>query len=82
MAARRAPVTGAGSWPATSPLGRSGAALAWASRHDIGDLRVLAEAATDVLARRAVLFDPAPTIWRIEDRTLHEVTAAPGWPPG
>lgn len=63
------------------PARALGAALAWASRHDIGDLRVLAEAVTEVLARRAVLFDPAPTIWRIEGRTLHEVTAAPGWLP-
>ena len=34
-----------------------------------------------MLARRAVLFDPAPSIWRIEDRTLHHVTAAPAADP-
>jgi hypothetical protein len=63
------------------PARALGAALAWASRHDIGDLCVLAEAGTDVLARRAVLFDPAPSIWRIEDRTLHHVTAGPAADP-
>lgn len=63
------------------PARALGAALAWASRHDIDDLHVLAGSATDVLARRAVLFAPAPTVWRIEGHTLHEVTARPGGAP-
>jgi hypothetical protein len=31
---------------------------------------VLAESGTGVLARRAALFDPAPTVWAIHERTL------------
>jgi hypothetical protein len=63
------------------PARALGAALAWASRHDIGDLRVLAESATEVLARRAVLFAPAPSVWRIDGRTLTEVVADPAVEP-
>jgi hypothetical protein len=50
-------------------------------RHDVEDLNVLAESATDVLARRAVLFDPAPRVWRIEGHGLAAVAAAPSVDP-
>jgi hypothetical protein len=44
--------------------------LAWADRHDVEDLHVLAESGSGVLARRAVLFDPPPTVWAVDGRTL------------
>ena len=50
-----------------------GPALAWAVRHEVDDLHVLADSATDVLVGRAGLFDPTPTVWRVEGRTRHEV---------
>ena len=49
--------------------------------HDVTDLSVLAEDATDVLARRAALFDPAPTVWLVAGHTLEEVTAEPAVDP-
>lgn len=56
-----------------------GPALAWAHRHDVGDLHLLAEAGAPVgvLARQAGLFDPAPSVWAIEGTTLVAAAAAP-----
>ncbi len=50
------------------PAHALGAALAWAVREDVTDLNLLAEDATGVLARRAELFDPAPTVWLVNGR--------------
>jgi hypothetical protein len=45
-----------------------GPALAWAD--GVEDLRVLADAGAGVLARRAALFDPEPTVWAVDGREL------------
>ena len=50
-------------------------------RHDVTALSVLAEDGTDVLARRAVLFEPTPTVWRVEGHGLHAVAAVPAVDP-
>jgi hypothetical protein len=50
------------------PARSLGPALAWAGQHGITDLHVLAEEAAGVLARRAALFDPAPTVWQVDGR--------------
>jgi hypothetical protein len=51
--------------------------LAWAVANDVDDLHVLAEEAADVLARRAALFDPSPTVWSVDGRTLTRAEPAP-----
>ncbi len=45
-------------------------------RHEVEDLGVLAEQATDVLARRAALFAPVPTVWLVDGHTMAEVAAS------
>ena len=50
-------------------------------RHDVEDLSVLAEDGTDVLARRAALFEPAPTVWLVDGHALHAVTTVPAADP-
>ena len=47
-----------------------GPALAWAHRAERSLIHVLAEASVGVLARRALFFDPAPTVWSINGRAL------------
>jgi hypothetical protein len=61
------------------PARALGPALAWAGQHGITDLHLLAEEAAGVLARRAALFDPAPTVWQVDGRD--RTTAAPEPPP-
>ena len=58
-----------------------GPALAWAVAHDVEDLSVLADGATDVLARRAALFAPTPTVWMVQGHEMVEVAAAPAVDP-
>ncbi len=58
-----------------------GPALAWAVRHDVTELSVLAEGATDILARRAALFEPSPDVWLVEGHDLHDVVAVPAEDP-
>ena len=59
------------------PARALGPGLAWAVGHDVTELSVLAEDATDVLARRATLFDPAPTVWSVDGHALRAVEAVP-----
>jgi hypothetical protein len=47
-----------------------GPALAWADRHEVSDLHLLADDDSGVLARRAGLFEPAPTVWAVDGRRL------------
>ena len=50
-----------------------GGALAWAKRHDVDELHVLAASGAGTLARQAQAFDPPPNVWLVEER---EVTPA------
>jgi hypothetical protein len=54
-----------------------GPALAWTDRHDVEELHLLADADTGILARRAELFAPTPTVWAIDGRTLRRAEAEP-----
>ena len=57
-----------------------GAALAWASKHDVGRLSLIAPAATGLLARRAAQFALHVDVWHRDDRRLIEAVAEP-FPP-
>lgn len=52
-----------------------GSALAWAVRAERSVVNILTESAAGTLARRARFFDPAPTVWAVNEREL--VAAAP-----
>jgi hypothetical protein len=54
-----------------------GAALAWASRHQLRTLHVIASAATGLLARRAGEFDLDIQVWHRDDRSLLSAVAEP-----
>ncbi len=54
-----------------------GGALAWARQHGLGELHLLAEEATPLLARRAAAFVDGPRVWRIEGGTLAPARAEP-----
>lgn len=54
-----------------------GGALAWARHHGLGELHVLAEQSTSLLARRALAFGNAPRVWRVEGRALAPATPGP-----
>lgn len=60
---------------------RLGGSLAVALRAGAGEVHLIVDgaavAAGPVLARRAACFDPAPTVWRTDDRDLVSVEAAP-----
>ena len=57
-----------------------GGALAWARRHRIAEVHVLAEGATGLLARRAEAFTDPPRIWTVSGRKL--IPARPeAWEP-
>jgi len=49
-----------------------GAALAWASRHEVDEVHLIASSATGSLARRATQFRSRVTVWHRDDRTLIE----------
>jgi hypothetical protein len=53
-----------------------GGALAWADQQGVGDLQVVADRDTGLLARRAAFFDRAPTIWQVEGRELVSAATA------
>jgi hypothetical protein len=57
------------------PARALGPALAWAERHQVTELRVLAEDRTGVLARRAEAFVPTPGVWAVEGRSLRPATS-------
>ena len=54
-----------------------GAALAWASRHQLCTLHVIASAATGLLARRAGEFNLDIQVWHRDDRSLLSAVAEP-----
>lgn len=54
-----------------------GAALAWAGRHEVAELHVIADAATGTLARRAEAFSLDVEVWHRDDRTLLPAVAEP-----
>jgi hypothetical protein len=55
-----------------------GPALAWAERHRVTDLHLLADpGAAGVLARQAGLFIDGPTIWAVDGTSLGAAEAAP-----
>jgi hypothetical protein len=57
-----------------------GPALVWAERHDVEDLHLIAEPGrhgAGVLARQAVLFGSAPSVWAIDGTTLVAADPAP-----
>lgn len=56
-----------------------GAALAWARRHAAERVHVVVDDpdAAGLLARRAALFAPAPTVWRADGADLHPAAPAP-----
>ena len=54
-----------------------GAALAWASRHQLRTLHVIASEATGLLARRATEFDLDIQVWHRDDRSLLPAVAEP-----
>ena len=49
-----------------------GAALAWATRHDVDTVHLIASSATGLLARRATQFRNRVTVWHRDDRALIE----------
>ncbi|WCO66450.1 hypothetical protein PO878_18285 [Iamia majanohamensis] len=58
---------------------RLGAALAWARRAGVRDLHVVVDEpeASGLVARRAALCAPAPTVWVVDGASLAPATAAP-----
>lgn len=54
-----------------------GGALAWAGKAGAGELHVLAEEGTGLLARRAALFATPPGVWRVDGRTVEPADPAP-----
>ena len=59
------------------PASRLGAALAWTIRAGAGELHVIAEEGTGVLARRAGEFELPITVWHAEGRQLWPAVAEP-----
>lgn len=59
------------------PLKAFGPALVWAARQGADDVHLLVEEEADVLARRAACFAPAPSVWRIDGRSLLAAAPAP-----
>jgi hypothetical protein len=54
-----------------------GVALAWASRHGVRDLHVLASAETTTLARRSAGFDLSITVWHVDGISMSQVSGEP-----
>ena len=64
-----------------SPDRGLGMALAWAERHDVDDLHVVADEETSLLARRAELFaEGAPLVWQVTRKGLVEAEPLPPLP--
>ena len=59
-----------------------GGALAWAKRHDIEELHVLAATGAGTVARQAQAFDPQPQVWVVDERSLAPAEADPLPAPG
>ena len=60
-----------------SPGSALGGALAWARNSGVSDLHVIADADAGVLARRALAFAQAPTVWRRDDREIAPAEPVP-----
>ena len=75
-------VDGATAWLLLDPdpLAALGPALVWADRRGVTDLHLLVETAPGVVARRAGLFSPAPTVWCVEGATVTPADPAPPRP--
>jgi hypothetical protein len=61
-----------------------GGVLAWAVRHEAGDVHMLAETSDEtaaLLTRRAQAFAQPPRVWRVDAPTIEEVAPAPYDPP-
>lgn len=64
-----------------SPDRGLGMALAWAERHDVDDLHVVANEEVALLARRAELFaEGAPLVWQVTRKGLVEAEPLPPLP--
>jgi hypothetical protein len=59
------------------PLAAFGPALVWAERQGASTVHLLLEADAGIVARRAALFDPAPTVWQVEGTALTPAEPAP-----
>jgi hypothetical protein len=72
-------VDGASAWILVEgdPLKAFGPALVWAARQGADDVHLLVDEDADVLARRAICFEPAPSVWQVEGRSLVAAAAAP-----
>lgn len=57
-----------------------GGALAWGRRERLDELHVLADEATEVLARRASQFAAPPSVWRVDGRAVHPAEPVPVQP--
>lgn len=62
------------------PLAALGPALVWADRKALAEIHLLVETSVGVVARRASLFDPAPTVWQIDGVALARPVADPPRP--
>ncbi len=61
----------------TDPVLSLGPALVWADRHGAVDVHLVAEREAGIVARRAELFSPAPTVWVVEGTDLRPATPDP-----
>jgi len=72
-----------GAWTALieqSPARSFGQALVLAAGHEASSLDLLVEHEVASVARRAALFDPAPSVWQVSGTTLEPAVAEP-WEP-
>jgi hypothetical protein len=58
-----------------APVASLGPALVWADRHGASKVHIVAEEHVGVLARRAALFAPGPTVWTVAGTDLVPTTA-------
>ncbi|MDP1821364.1 MAG: hypothetical protein Q8K58_15915 [Acidimicrobiales bacterium] len=61
----------------SDPVISLGPALVWADRRGAADVHLLTERAAGVLARRAALFSPAPTVWEVDGTAVRPATPDP-----
>lgn len=61
----------------TDPVLSLGPALVWADRHGAADVHLVAERDAGIVARRAALFAPAPTVWTVAGTTLQPASPDP-----
>jgi len=76
-------VDGARGWVLLGPDAGLGLALVWARRRAVTELHVLVDdgGVAGVVARRAALVDPAPTVWTVAGTGVEPAEAAPPAPP-